>query len=251
MPPAQIVDEVKKSNLRGRGGAGFPTGMKWTLRPQGQPQAQVTWSSTPTSPSRAPARTARSSSYDPHMLIEGIAHRLLRARRAHRLHLHPRRDDARGASVCRRRSTRRTRRACSARRLRAAGDFKLDITCTGAPARTSAARRPALLNSLEGKKGWPAPQAAVPGGGGPLRHARPSSTTSRRMANVPAIIQHGRRLVRRRSASASRAARASSASRATVNRPGVYELPMAATTRDTKLIDRRGLRAGMPAAAAR
>lgn len=29
MKPAEIVDEVKKSNLRGRGGAGFPTGMKW------------------------------------------------------------------------------------------------------------------------------------------------------------------------------------------------------------------------------
>ena len=29
MPAAAIVDEVKKSNLRGRGGAGFPTGLKW------------------------------------------------------------------------------------------------------------------------------------------------------------------------------------------------------------------------------
>ena len=29
LQPAAIVDEVKKSNLRGRGGAGFPTGMKW------------------------------------------------------------------------------------------------------------------------------------------------------------------------------------------------------------------------------
>ena len=27
--PAQVVDEVKKSRLRGRGGAGFPTGVKW------------------------------------------------------------------------------------------------------------------------------------------------------------------------------------------------------------------------------
>ena len=36
MEPAAIVDEVKKSNLRGRGGAGFPTGLKWTLPPEGQ-----------------------------------------------------------------------------------------------------------------------------------------------------------------------------------------------------------------------
>ena len=33
MKPAEVVDEVKKSNLRGRGGAGFPTGMKWSFMP--------------------------------------------------------------------------------------------------------------------------------------------------------------------------------------------------------------------------
>ncbi len=34
MTPAQVTDEVKASGLRGRGGAGFPTGMKWTFVPQ-------------------------------------------------------------------------------------------------------------------------------------------------------------------------------------------------------------------------
>ena len=31
MDPPHIIDEVKKSGLRGRGGAGFPTGMKWSF----------------------------------------------------------------------------------------------------------------------------------------------------------------------------------------------------------------------------
>ena len=60
MQPAALVDEVKKSNLRGRGGAGFPTGHEVVVHPQGR-QARSTWSSTPTSPSRAPARTASCS----------------------------------------------------------------------------------------------------------------------------------------------------------------------------------------------
>jgi len=38
MSPEQIIDEVKKSNLRGRGGAGFPTGMKWSFVPKDSPK---------------------------------------------------------------------------------------------------------------------------------------------------------------------------------------------------------------------
>ena len=34
MAPADVIEEVKKSSLRGRGGAGFPTGMKWSFVPK-------------------------------------------------------------------------------------------------------------------------------------------------------------------------------------------------------------------------
>ena len=35
--PSGLIDEVKLSNLRGRGGAGFPTGLKWSFMPRGAP----------------------------------------------------------------------------------------------------------------------------------------------------------------------------------------------------------------------
>ena len=37
MTPGDVVNEVKESALRGRGGAGFPTGLKWTFLPEGHP----------------------------------------------------------------------------------------------------------------------------------------------------------------------------------------------------------------------
>ena len=41
MTPESIIDEVKKSSLRGRGGAGFPTGMKWSVRAEGFAEAEI------------------------------------------------------------------------------------------------------------------------------------------------------------------------------------------------------------------
>jgi NADH-quinone oxidoreductase subunit F len=57
-----IIDEIKASGLRGRGGAGFPTGMKWGFMPKAPtPGNPTSSSSTPTNPSPVRARTARSS----------------------------------------------------------------------------------------------------------------------------------------------------------------------------------------------
>src|SRR5512132_889607 len=72
LTPAQIIDEVKKSNLRGRGGAGFPTGMKWSFIPKDNPKPKyLTVNADESEPGTFKDRYILE--YDPHMLLEGIA----------------------------------------------------------------------------------------------------------------------------------------------------------------------------------
>ncbi len=56
-----IIDTMKASGLRGRGGAGFPTGMKWSFVPKTSEKPKYVLV-TAMSPNRAPAKTTLSSS---------------------------------------------------------------------------------------------------------------------------------------------------------------------------------------------
>ena len=71
MQPAEIVDEVKKSGLRGRGGAGFPTGMKWSFiaKPEGIPRHLVV-NADESEPGTFKDRYLME--FIPHYLIEGM-----------------------------------------------------------------------------------------------------------------------------------------------------------------------------------
>ena len=71
MIPAEIVDEVKKSGLRGRGGAGFPTGMKWSFlaKPEGVPRYLIC-NADESEPGTFKDRYLME--FLPHLLIEGM-----------------------------------------------------------------------------------------------------------------------------------------------------------------------------------
>jgi NADH-quinone oxidoreductase subunit F len=70
MQPAAIVDEVKKSNLRGRGGAGFPTGMKWGFIPKDAKTTYLVINADESEPGTCKDRELLY--WDPHTLIEGV-----------------------------------------------------------------------------------------------------------------------------------------------------------------------------------
>jgi NADH-quinone oxidoreductase subunit F len=72
MTQEQVIDQVKASGLRGRGGAAFPTGMKWSFMPRSSPiQKYVVCNSDESEPGTCHDRDILR--FNPHALIEGMA----------------------------------------------------------------------------------------------------------------------------------------------------------------------------------
>src|SRR5262249_42021318 len=71
MQPNEVVEEVKSSGLRGRGGAGFPTGLKWSFVPQDNPKPKyLCVNADESEPGTFKDRYILE--LDPHRLLEGI-----------------------------------------------------------------------------------------------------------------------------------------------------------------------------------
>ena len=70
MQPDEVIGEVKRSNLRGRGGAGFPTGLKWSFMPKGEGQKYFVCNADEGEPGTFKDRYIMSE--NPHQLIEGM-----------------------------------------------------------------------------------------------------------------------------------------------------------------------------------
>ena len=71
MSQDEIINEVKASNLRGRGGAGFPTGMKWSFVPKNSPKPKYIMVNADES-EPGTCKDLLFIEYDPHQLIEGM-----------------------------------------------------------------------------------------------------------------------------------------------------------------------------------
>ena len=222
MKPDEVIEEVKNSNLRGRGGAGFPTGMKWSFVPKDTPKPKYL-ASTPTSPSPAPSRTATSSSTIPTCCWRASPSPPGRSActpptSTSAASSYPRPSSGEG------RSPRRTRPGIFGKSMLGSGlRARLSTSYRGAGAyicgeETGAARSP------RGQEGLAPAQASVPRGGGPLR--RPHGGEQRRdHGTLPAIFEKGAEWYAKLGTEKSGRHPAGLPLRP-VNRPGVYEIPM-------------------------
>jgi NADH-quinone oxidoreductase subunit F len=186
-PPETIIEELKKSALRGRGGAGFSTGVKWSFMPRSAPgQKYIVCNSDEGEPGTCKDRDILR--YNPHALIEGmaIAGYTIGATAGYNYirgefwEPYERFEDALKEAYA---------AGLLGKNLLGAGvDFDL-YSHLGAGAYICG-EETALLNSLEGKKGQPRFKPPFPAGFG--LYGRPTTiNNTESLASVPLILKNG------------------------------------------------------------
>ena len=152
MSPAQVTDTVKASNLRGRGGAGFPCGVKWTFLPKDHPgPIYLCVNADESEPCTFNNRILMEE--DPHQVLEGI---LLAgyATRASTAYVYLRYEYGRAY-----RAFQRAIDECYANNLLGRNilgkDFHLDVYMHRGAGAYICGEETGLIESLEGKRAWP------------------------------------------------------------------------------------------------
>ena len=221
MSPAEIIDEVKKSALRGRGGAGFPTGMKWSFVPKDSPKNKyIVCNADESEPGSFKDRYLMER--DPHSMIEGmiIAAYALGSKTGY-IYTRGEYNYLIGIMDVALAECRET--ALLGKNILGSG-FDHDIhTHTGAGAYICG-EETALLSSLEGYRGHPRMKPPFPAIEG--LYASPTIVNNvETFTSVPQIIDIGGDAWRSLGTEKSGGTKLWSIS-GHVKRPGVYELPM-------------------------
>jgi NADH-quinone oxidoreductase subunit F len=231
--PADLVTLVKDSGLRGRGGAGFPTGLKWSFlpKPDGKPRYLVVNAdeSEPGTCKDIPLMLAT-----PQFLIEGViitsyaigAERAFIYLRGEVVHVYRRLlaavEEARAKGYL-------------GENILGSG-FNLDIVVHAGAGAYICGEETALLDSLEGRRGQPRLKPPVPAVAG--LYARPTVVNNvESIASVPSIVSNGADWFKQMGTERSSGFGLFSLS-GHVTRPGQYEAPLGVTLRE--LLDMAG-----------
>ena len=236
-----IIEEVKSSGLRGRGGAGFPTGLKWSFMPRDKDtQKYFVCNSDESEPGTCHDREILR--FNPHSVIEGMA--IAGYAMGATVGYNYIRGEFLGEPVVRFEAALRDAYAAGwlGRNIRNSGiDFDL-YTFVGAGAYICG-EETALLESLEGKPGKPRFKPPFPANYG-LYGAPTTINNTQTVASVPAIIRNGARWFADLGVERSGGTAIFSVS-GHVEKPGNYELPLGIPFRELLAIAggvRRGRR---------
>jgi len=240
LSPQAVQQEVKDAGLRGRGGAGFPTGVKWGLVPMGDEAGQKYLVVNADEMEPGTFKDRYLMERDPHQLIEGVAIAAyavqasvayvflrgeyhLAAERLKRAMAEAADQGYLGSNIC-------------------GSSFSLQLHLHSSAGRYICGEETALLNSLEGKRATPRAKPPFPQISG--LWGRPTVVNNvETLCNVPHILREGIAWYRALSTSADAGTKLFGAS-GRVRRPGLWELPMGATLRELLEDHSGGMRDG-------
>jgi len=222
IPPEKIIEEVKASGLRGRGGAGFLTGLKWSFMPRNAPEPKyVVCNSDESEPGTCKDRDILR--FNPHALIEGlaIACYAMQTRVAYN-YLRGEFMDEPYLRIEKALQEAYTGGYLGKKVL--GSGFDVDIYNTLGAGAYICGEETALLESLEGKKGLPRFKPPFPAAYG--LYGRPTTiNNTETFASVPSIIRNGALWFANLGVQNSGGTKCFSVS-GHVNRPGNFEVPM-------------------------
>ena len=187
MTPAQVVEDVKKSGLRGRGGAGFPAGMKWGFVPKntGKP-VYLCVNADESEPGTFKDRHLLEK--DPHLVIEG-AMIAAYAIESHQAYIYIRGEYIPQAKILGDAIREAYERGYLGRNIFNLG-YDLELSLYRGAGAYICGEETGLLESLEGKKGYPRLKPPFPAAVG-LHNCPTIINNVETLANVPAIIANG------------------------------------------------------------
>ncbi|MDQ7822316.1 MAG: NADH-quinone oxidoreductase subunit NuoF [Candidatus Eremiobacteraeota bacterium] len=218
MEPSLIIDEVKRSGLRGRGGAAFPTGDKWGYVPRGSGKpVYLVCNADEGEPGTFKDRVLMES--DPHLVIEGMLC-AARAIGAERGFIYLRGEFARAARAI----GEALEEARHAGILGHDKELPFDISIFRGAGSYICGDETALIESLEGKRGQPRMKPPYPVQAG-LYGCPTVVNNVETLACIPFIIREGAGMFAAIGSGRSRGTKLFSVS-GDVKRPGCYEYPM-------------------------
>lgn len=216
--PDELTEEVKKSGLRGRGGAGFPTGLKWSFlaKPEGKPR-YLCVNADESEPGTFKDRQIME--WDPHMLIEGVI------LSSFALGVHTAFIYIRGEFHLPEVHLSQAVAECYAKGVLGENvlgtGYKLDVVVHRGAGAYICGEETALLESLEGKRGYPRLKPPFPAVEG-LFGCPTIINNVETVANIPWIIKNGGEAYTKFGTEKSAGTRLYGVS-GHVNKPGVYE----------------------------
>jgi NADH-quinone oxidoreductase subunit F len=233
MNPDQVIGEVSKARLRGLGGAGFPTGKKWSFIPkQSTKPKYLVVNADEGEPGTFKDRYIMER--DPHALLEGI---LIAAYAigSHKAYVYIRGEYFRSAKRLQRAIDEAYSRSWLGKRIQGTG-FDLDVVIHRGAGAYICGEETALLTSLEGGKGFPRIKPPFPAVSG-LFSCPTIVNNVETLACVPYILRHGAERFAAIGPETQGGTRLFCVS-GHVARPGVYEEPVGVTLRH--LVERAG-----------